>query len=65
MSTKVLVTDQVFGGISIERRLLEPLGAELVEAPATDEATLVRLAAGVAGMLVCYAKVTDADSRDT
>ena len=60
MSTKVLVTDQVFGGISIERRLLEPLGAELVEAPATDEATLVRLAAGVAGILVCYAKITDA-----
>ena len=60
MAQRVLVTDQVFGGVSIERGLLEPLGVELVEAPATDEATLVRLAVGVSGMLVCYAKITDA-----
>lgn len=29
---RVLVTDQVFGGIEIERALLEPLGVEIVEA---------------------------------
>jgi D-3-phosphoglycerate dehydrogenase len=57
---RILLTDQVFGGTRIERSVLEPLGAEVVEAPAADEATLVRLAAGVAGMLVCYAKITDA-----
>jgi D-3-phosphoglycerate dehydrogenase / 2-oxoglutarate reductase len=60
LAQRVLVTDQVFGGVSIERGLLEPLGVELVEAPSADEATLLRLAAGVAGMLVCYAKITDA-----
>jgi D-3-phosphoglycerate dehydrogenase len=60
LAARVLVTDQVFGGISIERGLLEPLGVEVVEAPVADEATLVRLAAGVAGMLVCYAKISDA-----
>lgn len=57
---RVLITDQVFGGTSIERGVLEPLGVEVVEAPSADEATLVRLASGVAGMLVCYAKITDA-----
>ena len=57
---RVLITDQVFGGTAIERGVLEPLGVEVVEAPSTDEATLAELAAGVAGMLVCYAKITDA-----
>ena len=40
---RVLVTDHVFGGLEIERALLEPLGAELVLAPAADEETLVGL----------------------
>jgi D-3-phosphoglycerate dehydrogenase / 2-oxoglutarate reductase len=56
---RVLITDQVFGGTTIERRVLEPLGVEVVEAPSVDEATLVRLASGVAGLLVCYAKITE------
>ena len=37
--------------------MLEPLGAELVLAPATDEATLVELAASVDALLVCYAPI--------
>lgn len=60
MARRVLITDQVFGGTHIERGLLEPLGVEVVEAPEADEATLVRLAAGVEAMLVCYARITDA-----
>ena len=60
VDSRVLITDQVFGGTSIERSILEPLGVEVVEAPAADEATLVTLAAGVSGMLVCYAKISDA-----
>ena len=59
MAQKVLVTDQVFGGTTIERSLLEPMGVEVVEAPGTDEETLVRLAAGTAGMMVCYAPITE------
>jgi D-3-phosphoglycerate dehydrogenase len=57
---RILITDQVFGGTAIERGVLEPLGVEVVEAPTAEEATLLRLAAGVAGMLVCYATITDA-----
>jgi D-3-phosphoglycerate dehydrogenase len=57
---RVLITDQVFGGTGIERGVLEPLDVEVVEAPSSDEATLVRLAAGVRGMLVCYATITNA-----
>jgi D-3-phosphoglycerate dehydrogenase / 2-oxoglutarate reductase len=59
-ASRVLITDQVFGGTTIERGVLEPLGVEVIEAPSADEATLVRLAEGVAGMLVCYAKISDA-----
>lgn len=57
---RVLITDQVFGGTGIERGILEPLGIEVVEAPTADEPTLARLASGAAGLLVCYAKITDA-----
>lgn len=56
---RVLVTDQVFGGIVVERSLLEPLGAKVELAPASDEETLVRLARGVTGLLVCYAPISE------
>jgi D-3-phosphoglycerate dehydrogenase len=56
----VLITDHVFGGLGIEHDVLGPLGAEIVQAPATDEATLVELARGADALLVCYAKVTRA-----
>lgn len=59
MAQRVLITDHVFGGTTIERSLLEPMGVEVVEAPGTDEETLVRLAAGTAGMMVCYAPITE------
>jgi D-3-phosphoglycerate dehydrogenase len=58
MSRKVLVTDFVFGDLESERSILEPLDAELVEAPGTDEAQLVEAVQGAEAMLVCYAKVT-------
>ena len=38
---KVLVTDHVFEHLDVERSILEPLGAELVEAPGTSEEDLV------------------------
>lgn len=59
-SAKILITDQVFGSVRIERALLESIGVEVIEAPEANEDTLVSLAAGVAGMLVCYARITDA-----
>ena len=57
---RVLITDQVFGGTSIERGILEPLGVDVVESPRPTSSTLVRLAKGTAGLMVCYAKITDA-----
>jgi D-3-phosphoglycerate dehydrogenase len=55
---RVLVTDHIFQGLDIERSVLEPLGAEVVLAPSTDEDTLVRLCeGGVDGLLVCFAPV--------
>jgi D-3-phosphoglycerate dehydrogenase len=60
LTARILITDQVFGGTEIERSVLEPLGAQVVEAPGTDQDTLVQLARGIAGMLVCYAPITEA-----
>ena len=56
---RVLVTDHVFGGVEIERSILEPLGARVEVAPASDEATLLELARGVSGLLVCYAAISE------
>ena len=58
MSPRVLITDHVFGGLDVEQAILEPLGAEIMHAPATDEATLVELARFADAILVCYAQVT-------
>jgi D-3-phosphoglycerate dehydrogenase len=55
---RVLITDHVFGGVGVEHSVLGPLGAELTQAPAVDEATLVEHAARADAILVCYAKVT-------
>lgn len=55
---KIIVTDHVFGGLDIERSVLEPLGAQVQMAPAADEQTLISMCEqGVQGMLVCFAKV--------
>jgi D-3-phosphoglycerate dehydrogenase len=58
VGARVLVTDYPAEDLSVERAVLEPIGAELVEAPGVDEAALAQAAAGVDGILVCYAMVT-------
>jgi D-3-phosphoglycerate dehydrogenase len=58
VAPKVLICDHVFGGLGIEHEVLDPLGADIVVAPDTDEATLVRLAADADAILVTYAQVT-------
>jgi D-3-phosphoglycerate dehydrogenase len=55
----VLVTDQVFGGLDIERRALGELGYEVVEAPDAEEKTLARLARDADAVLVCYAPIPE------
>jgi D-3-phosphoglycerate dehydrogenase len=59
MAGTVLVTDQVFGGVEIERQALAEAGYELREAPAADEQTLAELARDAVAILVCFAPVPD------
>lgn len=63
MSYRVLITDYVWPTLARERAVLEPLGVELVPAPSGDEETLARLAAGVDGIMTCFADVTPAVVR--
>ena len=63
MSYRVLVTDYVWPTLARERAVLEPQGVALVPAPSGDEATLARLAAGVDGIMTCFADVTPAVVR--
>jgi D-3-phosphoglycerate dehydrogenase / 2-oxoglutarate reductase len=55
---RVLVTESLFGELDVERSILEPLGAEVVLAAASDEATLVEEARQASALMVVYAKVT-------
>ncbi|MGH7902860.1 MAG: C-terminal binding protein [Candidatus Dormibacteraceae bacterium] len=60
MALRVVVTDHVFEDLEIERSLLGAIGAEVFQAPATDEVTLAGLAREADAMLVCYAPITKA-----
>ncbi|GAB4151055.1 MAG: C-terminal binding protein [Planctomycetaceae bacterium] len=62
MSTgfRILITDRAWPNCEIERELFSQIGAEIIEAPATDEATLSSLAADVDAILTCWAEVTPA-----
>lgn len=55
---RVLLTDRAWPDSSIERQILEAIGAEAVESPATDEATLIELAATVDAIGTNWAQVT-------
>ena len=55
MRYRVLVTDYVWPTLDRERAILEPLGVELVPSPSGDEETLVQFAAGVDGIMTCFA----------
>lgn len=54
---RVLVTDYAWPDLSIEREILAPIGAELVVAPATDPATLERLAIDADAIMTTWARV--------
>lgn len=56
---RVLLTDRAWPDSEIERAILDPANAELVEANATDEATLARLAVDVDAIATNWAHVTD------
>jgi D-3-phosphoglycerate dehydrogenase len=58
MAPRILITDHVFGSLGVEHAVLDPAGAEIVQAPDSSEATLVQLARDADAILVCYARVS-------
>ena len=56
-SFRVLVTDHPWPNLEIEQAILEPVGAEIVDAPDGNESTLVRLASDVDAVATCWARV--------
>ena len=56
---RVLMTDRAWPDTAIETAILQAADAELIEAPATDEATLTCLAADVDAIATTWARVTD------
>ncbi|MBI2965049.1 MAG: C-terminal binding protein [Chloroflexi bacterium] len=60
---KALTTDYTWPSVEPERKVLAAAGVELVVAPASDEATLARMAEDVDAILFCFAKVTPAVLR--
>ena len=55
---RVLSTDRAWPDCEIERAILAPIGAEVVEANSTDEAELIRLAREADAIAACWAQVT-------
>ena len=55
---RVLMTDRAWPDTEIESAILRDADAELIEAPSTDEATLIRLAGDVDAIATNWAKVT-------
>ncbi|MFO0918498.1 MAG: C-terminal binding protein [Planctomycetaceae bacterium] len=60
---RVLLTDRAWPDALIEQKVLAEVGAELVEAPASDAQTLIALAADVDAIAANWAKVTEAVIR--
>ncbi len=56
---RVLFTDLPWGDAAIERAALSRIGADVVEAPDGDEATLIDLAHDATAIATCWAQVTE------
>ncbi len=56
---RVLLTDHPWPELDIERQILTECGAELIDAPSGDEATLATLAVDADAILTCWACVTE------
>ncbi len=62
---RVLMTDRAWPDTEIETAILRRVDAELIEAPATDEATLAALATDVDAIATTWARVTDVVIRNS
>lgn len=58
-SLRVLITDRAWPDLNVEREILQAVGAEIIEAPDADEATLCELAADCDALGACWAQVTE------
>ncbi|MGO3141176.1 MAG: C-terminal binding protein [Galactobacter sp.] len=56
---RVLITDHTWPDTSVERSVLAEIGAEVVEAAATDENSLIEAARGVDAIITCFATVSE------
>lgn len=61
----VLLTDRAWPSVALEQKLLAEVDAELLEAPDTDEATLIELAADADVIATCWGEVTENVIRAT
>jgi D-3-phosphoglycerate dehydrogenase len=60
---RVLLTDRAWPDADLEREVLRGVDAELIEAPASDEGTLIQLAGDVDAIATNWARITDAVIR--
>ena len=60
---RVLITDRAWPDCAVERDILSRIGAEVVDAPQGDEATLVALARDADAIGTCWAHVTESVIR--
>jgi len=60
---RVLITDRAWPDFAVERDILGRIGAEVIEAPNGDEATLVELARDADAIGTCWAYVTESVIR--
>lgn len=59
----VLMTDRAWPDSELERQILAEIDADVIDAPASDEATLSELAQDVDAIATCWARVTDSVIR--
>ncbi len=62
-ATRVLLTDRAWPDTELEREILAGIGAELMEAPASDESTLCEHVVDCCAIATCWAPVTEAVIR--
>ncbi|HUE14394.1 MAG TPA: C-terminal binding protein [Planctomycetaceae bacterium] len=60
---RVLITDRAWPDCAVEREILGRIGAEVIDAPHGDEATLVELARDADAIGTCWAHVTESVIR--
>jgi len=56
---KVVLSDNVFPSLELEKSKLEKFGAFLVEAPSNKEEDIISVATDADALLVCYAHITE------